>query len=92
MAEQKRNEAEKRNAYQPAYANNTDFQQFSFITSHNVRAPLPNILGLINLIDISSVTDNTAVTLLTCLEECTLQLNDTVNNLINILLLKIIHI
>jgi hypothetical protein len=31
--------------------NNKDLKQFSYITSHNLRAPLSNLTGLLNLID-----------------------------------------
>jgi signal transduction histidine kinase len=68
--------------------NNSDLQQFSYITSHNLRAPLSNLLGIIKLLDTSMVTDPTASLLLKNFEECTLQLNDTVNDLINVLIIK----
>jgi hypothetical protein len=31
--------------------NNKDLKQFSYITSHNLRAPISNLTGLLNLID-----------------------------------------
>lgn len=88
ITEQKRNEVEKERLIGQLMQTNSDLQQFSYITSHNLRAPLSNISGLINLIDISSVADAITATLLKSLEECTLQLNDTVNDLINILIIK----
>jgi signal transduction histidine kinase len=68
--------------------NNWDLQQFSYITSHNLRAPLSNLLGIIKLVDTSMITDPTTTLLLKNFEECTLQLNDTVNDLINVLIIK----
>lgn len=88
ITEQKRNEVEKERLIGQLMQTNRDLLQFPYITSHNLRAPLSNILGLINLIDISSVADAITATLLKSLEECTLQLNDTVNDLINILIIK----
>lgn len=68
--------------------NNNDLRQFSYITSHNLRAPLSNMLGIIKLIDTSTITDSTNLLLLKNLEECTLQLNDTVKELLELLIVK----
>jgi PAS domain S-box-containing protein len=88
ITEQKRNETEKEMLIEKMMQTNTDLQQFSYITSHNLRAPLSNLLGIIKLLDISSISDPTNLILLKSFEECTLQLNDTVNDLINILIIK----
>jgi PAS domain S-box-containing protein len=88
ITEQKRNEREKEMLIEELTQNNSDLQQFSYITSHNLRAPLSNLLGIIKLLDTSMVTDPTASLLLKNFEECTLQLNDTVNDLINVLIIK----
>jgi signal transduction histidine kinase len=68
--------------------NNNDLRQFSYITSHNLRAPLSNVLGILKLIDTSTITDPTTLLLLKNLEECTLQLNDTVKELLELLIVK----
>jgi signal transduction histidine kinase len=88
ITEQKRNEREKEMLIEELTQNNSDLQQFSYITSHNLRAPLSNLLGIIKLLDTSMVTDPTTTLLLKNFEECTLQLNDTVNDLINVLIIK----
>jgi PAS domain S-box-containing protein len=88
ITEQKRNEQEKEMLIEELTQNNSDLQQFSYITSHNLRAPLSNLLGIIKLLDTSMVTDPTTTLLLKNFEECTLQLNDTVNDLINVLIIK----
>lgn len=85
---QKRNEAEKEMLIEELTQNNSDLRQFSYITSHNLRAPLSNLLGIIKLLDTSEVTDPMTSLLLKNFEECTLQLNDTVNDLINVLIIK----
>jgi PAS domain S-box-containing protein len=88
ISEQKRNEQEKEMLIEELTQNNSDLQQFSYITSHNLRAPLSNLLGILKLLDTSMVTDPTTNSLLKNFEECTLQLNDTVNDLINVLIIK----
>lgn len=86
--ERKKHEGEKELLIEELMQHNTDLQQFSYITSHNLRAPLSNLLGILKLLDFSSVTDPLTLELLKNFEECTLQLNDTVNDLINILIVK----
>ena len=88
ITEQKKNEQEKELLIEELTQNNSDLRQFSYITSHNLRSPLSNLLGILNLIDMKSITDPTNVILLQNFEECTLQLNETVNDLINVLIIK----
>ncbi len=88
ITEQKRNETEKEMLIEKLTQNNIDLKQFSYITSHNLRAPLSNLLGIIKMLDTSSISDPVTKMLLKNFEECTLQLNDTVNDLINILIIK----
>ena len=88
ITEQKRNESEKELLIEELTQNNSDLRQFSYITSHNLRAPLSNLLGIIKLLDTSLITDPMTILLLQNFEECTLQLNDTVNDLINVLIIK----
>jgi len=88
ISRQKHAEAEKEMLIEELTQNNSDLRQFSYITSHNLRAPLSNLLGIIKLLDTTGVTDPTTSLLLKNFEECTLQLNDTVNDLINVLIIK----
>jgi PAS domain S-box-containing protein len=85
---QKQNQTEKEMLIEELTQNNTDLRQFSYITSHNLRAPLSNLLGIIKLLDTTAVTDPTTSLLIKNFEECTLQLNETVNDLINVLIIK----
>jgi signal transduction histidine kinase len=88
ISEQKRNETEKELLIEELMHNNNDLKQFSYITSHNLRAPLSNLLGITQLLDMATVADETTSLLLKNFKECTLQLNDTVNDLINVLIIK----
>ena len=88
ITEQKRNETEKELLIEKLMQTNSEHQQFSYITSHNLRSPLSNLLGLIQLLDISSISDANTIFLLKKFEEAALKLNDTVNDLVNILVIK----
>lgn len=88
ITEKKHSETEKEMLIEELTQNNSDLRQFSYITSHNLRAPLSNLLGIIKLLDTSEVKDPMTSLLLKNFEECTLQLNDTVNDLINVLIIK----
>lgn len=67
---------------------NSELKQLSFITSHNLRAPLSNLLGLINLLDLSSITDPENSLLINKFKDSTFQLNTIVNDLMKILAIK----
>lgn len=88
ISEQKKNETEKELLIEELMHNNNDLKQFSYITSHNLRAPLSNLLGILQLLDMSSITDPMTSLLLKNFKDCTLQLNETVNDLINVLIIK----
>ena len=88
ISEQKKNETEKELLIEELMHNNNDLKQFSYITSHNLRAPLSNLLGILQLLDMSSITDPMSSLLLKNFKDCTLQLNETVNDLINVLIIK----
>lgn len=88
ITRQKINETEKELLIEELTQSNTDLRQFSYITSHNLRAPLSNLLGILKLIDKDSINDPITTLLIENFEECTIQLNDTVNDLINILIIK----
>jgi PAS domain S-box-containing protein len=68
--------------------NNADLKQFSYIVSHNLRAPLTNLMSMLNLLDYSTITTERSTKLLEGFRSTTFRLNDTLNDLINILLVK----
>lgn len=68
--------------------NNKELKQFSYITSHNMRAPLTNLLALDGLIDRSRIIDSGNLELLDLMHESIENLNSTLNDLIKILVIK----
>lgn len=68
--------------------NNQDLQQFSFITSHNLRAPVANLIGLLNLYNKEEPADDFNAVLVEKFGEATQQLNTTLNDLLEVLVLK----
>lgn len=65
----------------------TDLKQFSYITSHNLRAPLSNLVGLLSIIDYNSLDGNNRQ-ILELFKSATHQLNKTINDLVQILIIK----
>jgi signal transduction histidine kinase len=68
--------------------NNNELRQFSYITSHNLRGPLTNMIGILNLIETSSISDTRMHDLVDGLKKSTFNLNETLNDLIKILIIK----
>jgi signal transduction histidine kinase len=64
-----------------------DLQQFSYITSHNFRAPLSNLIGLLGLIDNDELSNHNKV-IIDMFKTSTEQLNKTVNDLVQILIIR----
>jgi PAS domain S-box-containing protein len=67
---------------------NKELKQFSFITSHNLRAPLTNLVAITNLIDLTKIHDDETRQLIQGFTTSTQQLNDTLNDLVRILIIK----
>ena len=65
-----------------------DLKQFAYITSHNLRAPLANLLGLITLLDEIEIKDHLLSEILTGFKSSAEQLNHTVNDLVKVLVIK----
>jgi signal transduction histidine kinase len=85
---QKRQEQEREQLILELSQNNKDLRHFSYITSHNLRAPLSNLVGLVNLIEDMPVEDLVMAELLKGFKTSTLLLNDTVNDLLKVLTIK----
>jgi PAS domain S-box-containing protein len=88
ITEKKKIEEEQQSLTQELIKNNQDLQQFSFITSHNLRAPVANLISILNLYDKKKPEDEFNQLLIEKFEEATLQLNSTLNDLINVLVIK----
>ena len=66
---------------------NKDLKQFSFITSHNLRAPLSNLIALLGLVEYETLNENNRE-IIEMFQKSTRQLNKTINDLSQILLIK----
>jgi len=88
ITERKRDEREKTRLINELVQNNRDLKQFSYITSHNLRSPLTNLLALIKLLNWDDIQDEENKVLLRSFEKSTEQLNATINDLLKVLILK----
>lgn len=68
--------------------NNKDLKQFSYIISHNLRAPLSNLIGLLNLVEDIDIEDNELKELIEGFDKSTHFLNETINNLNKIITIR----
>lgn len=84
----KKTEEERKILIKELTKNNADLRQFSYIVSHNLRAPLTNLMSMLNLLDYSTISTDRSLKLLEGFKSTTFRLNDTLNDLINILLVK----
>ena len=57
VTEEKNKEKEREQLIRELTQNNKDLKQFSYITSHNLRAPLSNLTGLLNLVEDMDIED-----------------------------------
>lgn len=67
---------------------NNDLEQFSYIVSHNMRAPVARILGLINLLDTSVGEGEERAQLMEYLKESTIGLDEIIHDLSQIIDLR----
>ena len=65
-----------------------ELKQFGFITTHNLRSPLTNLVSICRLIDDRKIEDEMTRKLIGAFRNSTTQLNDTLNDLIKILFIK----
>jgi PAS domain S-box-containing protein len=68
--------------------NNKDLKQFSYITSHNLRAPLSNLTGLLNLIEDIPIEDSELKEIINGFSKSTHLLNETINDLVKVIIIK----
>ncbi len=80
-------EAERELMIKELLKSNADLKQFSFITSHNLRAPLSNIVGILNIIEYEQL-DEYNKNMLAMLGKSVSQLGQTINDLSTILIVK----
>jgi PAS domain S-box-containing protein len=88
VSEDKKQEAEKEQLIKELTQNNKDLQQFSYITSHNLRAPLSNLTGLLNLIEDIPIENHELKEIIDGFNKSTHLLNDTINDLVRVIIIK----
>jgi len=88
ISQQKQAECERERLIQTLLMNNKDLQQFSYITSHNLKAPLANMMSILSLLDTSRINDDETLMLLDGISKSATQLNNTVEDLVKILVIK----
>ncbi|NBL64148.1 PAS domain S-box protein [Flavobacterium sp. NST-5] len=88
VTEQKKQEKEKEQLIRELTQNNKDLKQFSYITSHNLRAPLSNLTGLLNLIEDIPMENEDLKLILKGFSKSTHLLNETINDLVKVVIIK----
>lgn len=88
ISEEKKLETEKEHLIRELTQNNKDLKQFSYITSHNLRAPLSNLIGLLNLIEDILIEDTELEEILNGFHKSTHLLNETINDLVKVIIIK----
>ncbi|HEU0137116.1 MAG TPA: PAS domain S-box protein [Flavobacterium sp.] len=88
ITEEKKQEKEKEQLIRELTQNNKDLKQFSYITSHNLRAPLSNLTGLLNLIEDIPVENYELKEILDGFSKSTHLLNETINDLVKVVIIK----
>jgi PAS domain S-box-containing protein len=88
VTEEKEKEKEREQLIRELTQNNKDLKQFSYITSHNLRAPLSNLTGLLNLIDDINIEDPELKEIINGFSKSTHLLNETINDLVKVIIIK----
>lgn len=88
ITDEKKLETEKEHLIRELTQNNKDLKQFSYITSHNLRAPLSNLIGLLNLMEDISLENDELKEILTGFTKSTHLLNETINDLVKVIIIK----
>ena len=81
-------EKEKEVLLEELIQNNSELTQFSYITSHNLRAPLTNLLSISNMLKIETIEDPLTKKLIEGFKTSTHFLNETLNDLVSVLIIK----
>jgi PAS domain S-box-containing protein len=88
ITDQKTQEKEKEQLIAELTHNNKDLRQFSYITSHNLRAPLSNLIGLLHLIDGLEIEDDELRMIIDGFSKSTKLLNETVIDLGKVVIIR----
>lgn len=85
---EKEREKEREQLINELTQNNKDLKQFSYITSHNLRAPLSNLTGLLDLLNDIPIENKALNEILNGFSSSTKMLNDTINDLAKVIVIK----
>ncbi len=88
ITKRKEAELEREQMMNELIENNKELKQFSYITTHNLRAPLTNLLSICKIIDTDKIKDIRTLKLIEGFKSSTYHLNDTLKDLISILIIK----
>lgn len=88
ITNQKQKAEEREQLLRELTSHNNDLRQFSYITSHNLRAPLSNIVGLLYLIDDIDIENEPLKELLDGVQVSATQLKETIDDLGQIITIK----
>ncbi len=88
VTEEKEKQKEREQLIRELTQNNKDLKQFSYITSHNLRAPLSNLTGLLNLLDDMTIEDQELKEIINGFTKSTHLLNETINDLVKVVIIK----
>jgi len=88
VTEEKNQEKEKEQLIRELTQNNKDLKQFSYITSHNLRAPISNLTGLLNLVEDIPIEDYELKEIIQGFNKSTHLLNETIEDLTKVMIIK----
>ncbi|MGL2964007.1 PAS domain-containing sensor histidine kinase [Flavobacterium sp. RSB2_4_14] len=88
ITEEKEKQREREHLIRELTQNNKDLKQFSYITSHNLRAPLSNLTGLLNLVEDMTIEDPELKEIINGFSKSTHLLNETINDLVKVVIIK----
>lgn len=79
---------ERENLIFELFQNNEDLRQFSYITSHNLRGPIAQLLGLTSLFDSYITADPTLTKILSGIKQAARSFDETIRDLSKVLNVK----
>lgn len=88
VTQKKLDEIEREQIIAELSQNNKDLKQFSYVTSHNLRAPIANLLGLTSLIDQYKIPNKSLKQIIDGVRQSALMFDDTVKDLSKVLIIK----
>lgn len=88
VTDQKNQEKEKEQLINELTQNNKDLRQFSYITSHNLRAPLSNLIGLLKLTNDIYIPNEELKLIIDGFSKSTYLLNETISDLGKVVIIR----